>query len=278
MSNFISKFKKRTIDRFFMFGNLYQPIIPFKVNIIYWRKSKSMENVGDLLSKIIVEAMVTRFNLKEPKSITSPRISGVGSIIQSLTFKTTVWGSGIITEGSIGNLLKRKLVLDIRSVRGPETRRVLLSNGYKCPELYGDPAILLPLIYQPQGLVKKLDYVVVPHHLKQDNYKNESNVVSTITSDWKGFINKILEAEYVISASLHGIIIAEAYGVPAILLNDLQFDLFKFNDYYFSTGREKYKIAENIEHAKALGPEILPDFKEIQNDLIDAFPKDLWNH
>lgn len=47
------------------------------------------------------------------------------------------------------SICKKKNVLDIRSVRGPVTRNILMDLGYDVPSVYGDPAILLPLFYNP---------------------------------------------------------------------------------------------------------------------------------
>ena len=42
------------------------------------------------------------------------------------------------------------------------------------------------------------------------------------------------KAKLVISSSLHGIILAETYGIPAILLMDkVTNNMFKYNDYYY---------------------------------------------
>src|SRR5690606_14915863 len=103
------------------------------------------------------------------------------------------------------------------------------------------------------------EYLVIPHYSKEKKYMEKyANVVSTLTSDWRGFISDILGAELIISSSLHGLIVAEAYGVPAVLLDDIDKDYLKYNDYYLSTGRGDYKKAKTVEEALSLGPEPLP--------------------
>ena len=83
----------------------------------------------------------------------------------------------------------------------------------------------------------------------------------------------------VISGSLHGIILAEAYGVPVIFLRDREPDKdFKYNDYYASTNRDNYKYASSVEEAFTMQPETLPDnMCDLQRGLIESFPYDLWN-
>ena len=40
------------------------------------------------------------------------------------------------------------------------------------------------------------------------------------TSDYRKFITEICQSKLIISSSLHGIILAESYGIPAIFLNE----------------------------------------------------------
>lgn len=64
-----------------------------------------------------------------------------------------VWGTGCTKEPekNINNIIHQKYMrkLDVRAVRGPKTKGALDKLGIKCPEVYGDPAMLMPLIYQP---------------------------------------------------------------------------------------------------------------------------------
>ena len=65
----------------------------------------------------------------------------------------------------------------------------------------------------------------------------------------------ILDSSFVISSSLHGIIISEAYGIPARIIRPDDFfadkfwqyePLFKYEDYYYGTGRSNFTYANNI--------------------------------
>jgi len=94
-------------------------------------------------------------------------------------------------------------------------------------------------------------------------------------------VDEIANAKLVLSGSLHGIIIAEAYGVPAILVKSLMdpqdTDLFKYRDWYYSAGGGRnFQIAQNVSSALELCPEPLPNLRAMQNKLIEAFPSDLW--
>lgn len=247
------------------------------VNVHWWsmRKENGDENVGDYLSIVITEFMLKKRGLSiDTKIKDTKHLYTVGSIIQGGAQNAVIWGSGLKHgKDDFGTLAKLTRKLDVRLVRGPETRKGLIESGYKCPELYGDPAILMPLIYQPNETEKK-EYLVVLHHA---TIRNIPNSITPITNNYKDFIDKIYNTKLVISSSLHGIILAETYGVPAILLTDKETDnMFKYNDYYYSTGRKNYPVAKSIEEALAMPIPDVPDLTSIRNDIMSAFPYDLW--
>lgn len=248
-----------------------------KVNIHWWstQMPNGLENIGDYLSIVVCEYLLNKKGLSlDTKIEGNKHLYTIGSIIQGGAQNATIWGSGIKNGVNDLSILSRKIrKLDIRLVRGPETRKVLIESGYTCPELYGDPAILMPLIYKPK-ITEKKEYIVVLHHATTRKIENS---ITPLSNDYKGFIDNLANSKLVISSSLHGIILAETYGVPAILLTDKVTDnLFKYNDYYFSTTRTKYPIVNSIEQALNTKPAALPDFTEIRKNIIDTFPYDLW--
>lgn len=199
----------------------------------------------------------------------------------------TVWGSGFGYDKKNSFFTKIDAVLhryyhklDIRAVRGPETKRILEMMKIKCPEVYGDPAVLLPRFYKKKPTFEK-EYVVIPHYSQWENYKDVDNIVGTFTNDWKAFIDKLLEAKLVISGSLHGIIVAEAYGIPAIMLNATPSeDITKYKDWYYSTGRYDFPIAKSVEDALKMTsvPVSLDVIQNMQERLLATFPSDLWEN
>ena len=149
----------------------------------------------------------------------------------------------------------------------------------RCPEIYGDPAILMPFVFYPQNIKKKYDVSLVLHHAINDfsipNHE-KINLISIITKDYESFITQILESKLIISSSLHGIILAETYGVPAVLLLHEENTTFKYEDWYYSTGRYDVVIAHTVEEALKLKPMELPNLDMMQKRLIESFPTDLW--
>lgn len=273
---------KILLRRFFIMGSIIRPIIPFKVNLLYVGKSFKKEgtkyyNVGDYLSKIVFEMLMRHFGITSYWTGKTKCVAHIGSIIQFLGQDCVIYGSGFLFKWAMPQFARKKLKLDIRAVRGPLTRKVLIELGYSVPEIYGDPAILLPLFYHPE-IKKDKEFIVIPHESHYKEYINKPYpVVSTLTNDWQSFINNILSAKLVISSSLHGIIIAEAYGIPAIFLDETENpDQLKYEDYYLSTNRKQYVKAKTVEECLKLPPEKIPDFTKMRNDLLISFPKDLF--
>lgn len=265
----------------FIFGSLKRPVLPYRVNLMFFDERLGPDkqpNVGDLLSKVIFNFLLKNKGVKSLRSQHTFRISFLGSVIQFLTGDAVVYGSGFLYESVVDKFASKKVKLDVRAVRGPNTKRMLESIGYTVPEIYGDPAILLPMFYQPKIADVKKEYIVIPHWKKTQDYDlKKYPVLSTLTNEWEHFIDEIVSSKLVVSASLHGIIIAESYGVPAILLGDTEKnDLFKYEDYYLSTGRSSFVIAKDIEEALKLEIPEVPDFGKMKQQLLDAFPMDIF--
>ncbi|MBE5958147.1 MAG: polysaccharide pyruvyl transferase family protein [Lachnospiraceae bacterium] len=251
-----------------------------RVNLEYWNRT---ENIGDSISPLICNWLLNKKNLTlDSKTKSTKHLLAVGSILVTGRhyFDATVWGSGILYLNHIRSLSLQKYFrkLDVRVVRGPISAKILSFCGYKCPEIYGDPGVLMPLIY-PKTANRNSDTISVIRHLKSVHLKTPDslNFIDTRTSDYKAFIDQICESKMVISSSLHGIILAESYGVPAIFLQEeMEDSLLKFYDWYYSTNRHNVKIAYSIEEALDIEPMELPDLSDMQENLIKAFPYDLW--
>lgn len=253
-------------------NDFHRPVQRGCVNLHYWKIAAGKDNVGDYLSHVIVDWMKKENGIQSEKSGNgrTRHLVAIGSVLDMSYQNAVVWGSGLQEDRQYWWSRLRKL--DIRCVRGPETRRVLLDNGYDCPPVYGDPAVLLPLLYQPGEREKTSDYRVIFHHAVSGQ---DPCALDPVTADWKGFIDAVVQSRRIVSSSLHGIIIAEAYGVPAVLLADNP-GLFKYRDYYYATERYSFPVAKSVEEALVIEPAPLPDLRPLQEGLLNSFPKDLW--
>ncbi|MBZ9632336.1 polysaccharide pyruvyl transferase family protein [Salegentibacter sp. LM13S] len=232
-----------------------------QIPLFYWSEIKFIfrekENYGDLLSKYLVEKISGKpVKFVQPKKQpwykrSKTNFLAVGSILHHATKHSIVWGSGIIDhEQEIAEA-------DFRAVRGPQTRGFLLKLGYNCPDVYGDPALLLPKYYNPQ-VEKKYKIGVVPHY---HDYKTAVaffgdkpgiKVIDLLTMDVEETTREILSCENIISSSLHGLIVAHAYKIPGLWVefSDKIFgNGIKYQDYFESLKIPFYK-ADFIENGK----------------------------
>ncbi|MEH6307511.1 polysaccharide pyruvyl transferase family protein [Olivibacter sp. CPCC 100613] len=277
----LNKWTKKLAGRMTIFGQYHRLIRPNQVNLMYFDEKigpDKQPNVGDLLSKVTFDYLMKYKGINSLKARRTTRITFIGSVIQFLTADAVVYGSGFLFEYVAEPFAKKKLKLDVRAVRGPLTRGKLQEIGYDVPMVYGDPAILLPIFYAPPVVVDRKDFLVIPHWKTVDKYvKMGYPVLSPLTADWKNFINEIASAKLIISSSLHGVIIAEAYGVPAILLDEVEKDnLFKYKDYFMSTGRKEFTKVKTVEEGLATAIPALPDLEKMKSDLLNAFPEDIF--
>ena len=159
-------------------------------------------------------------------------------------------GSGFISSNNKLNIKPHKIL----SVRGPKTREKLLQMNIECPENYGDPLIIFPLVYNKKQTIQ-YTIGIIPHYidkihinilvnkLKKKGYK--VNIINILTgTNYQPFIDEINKCEYIISSSLHGIIMGLVYGKKTIFTkfsNKVVGGLFKFEDFFLSLGI-KYNV------------------------------------
>ncbi len=219
-----------------------------QIPLFYWSsikfEGKQKENYGDLLSKYLIEKISgKKVKWVHPKkqawyNYNKRNFLGIGSILAHATKNSIVWGSGIIDQT---HPIERA---DFRAVRGPKTRERLLELGFNCPDIYGDPALLLPEYYSPK-VVKKYKVGIIPHYVDYNKVVGkymgslDVNIIDMLTDNIEKTTGEILKCERIISSSLHGIIVAHAYGIPAAFVefSDKIFgDGVKFQDYFLSVG------------------------------------------
>lgn len=270
-------------------------------------------NVGDAVSPIIVEWMLghkvkyavsrtffdefkhfirERFIYRHSYKWSAPRekvLYAVGSILDGIESNGIVWGAGLCRDWS--RLHSRPVICAVRG-------RYTLQNLPKCYDkskiAIGDPALLLPLIIKPP-VPKETQYMVglIPHFEDyatfNSSYGNRYHIIDIRTTNAVAFIQEILKCEFILSTSLHGIIIAHAYGKPALWIRRIEMNVgdFKFHDYFSSVGIPIYDGFSNYDEILSKW-DIRQFFKQnsekafvdsstigrIQQNLIEAFPKE----
>ena len=247
--------------------------------LYWWQPKNGGVNIGDHLSKVIVEAMLAlrdRDILK--KRDPGRRLFAIGSVLHNARDGETVWGSGI--NAKIADAQHRFSRLDMRAVRGPLTRGWLMGRGISVPEVYGDPALLMPEFYSSEliGAATKTPFVVIPHFNEAaEKYAAYRDQLLLPNMKPLAFVRALLGAETVVSSSLHGVILAEAYGIPAVYLDSGNGEnRFKYDDYYAGTGRAGWHSGRTVEECLDLGGNGPFDLHGIQLGLRRTFPYDLW--
>lgn len=172
----------------------------------------------------------------------------IGSTLNYLsTRRSVVWGAGVIDDA----LELRERPLRIHAVRGPHTRNYLLARGIDCPDVYGDPALLIPYFYRPAVPAgrQKGRIGIVPHYsdwsspilAKIKATQSDVDVIDIVNyGNWTDFVDSIYACDTVFSSSLHGLITAEAFGIANhwIHLSDQVIgNGFKFEDFFSSIGK-----------------------------------------
>lgn len=274
-------------------------------------------NVGDAASPFIVECLLghpveygvarkfwnevwvffrERLKYHQPYKWSAPLppykekvLYAVGSVLDNVESNAIIWGTGLGRDWSRINGFP-----DIRAVRGKYTLDHLPNSYDKDKIAIGDPALLLPLIVKPRNIPPKYQLGIIPHYEDYEvfngRYKIErSKIIDIRTLDVPYFIREVEECEYILSTAMHGLIIAHAYGKPAIWIRRPEMNVgdFKFYDYFSSVDIPVYDGFTNYDEILTQF-DIIPFFREhtdisrvhpkvlerVQKALLDSFPKE----
>ena len=236
---FIQKWREIMIDSFTQleikeYFPMFYKDAPSEIKY-YWYEG-NVPNFGDLITPYMVKKICGKKVYSTNPSKTKDKVLlSTGSIMRLCRDNTVVWGSGI---RDIDQNIKSG---NIRSVRGPLTRKRLIEIRCECPPIYGDPGLLLPMLYHPT-IEKKHRLGIVPHHSQYTKvyhmYKNDALVINLETSNIEHVIDQILSCRNIASSSLHGIVVSDGNNIPVVWIkfDKLCGDDTKFYDHYMSVG------------------------------------------
>ena len=209
-------------------------------------------NCGDMLGPLLVSYITGQ----APEYVVAGKDHAfdhyftVGSLVKRSSRNTIIWGSGMLRPGPLR--IKPKKVC---AVRGPLTREYLLSHRVDCPKIYGDPALLMPRFFKPEVPIQ-YELGIVPHYVDKLDGRlrnlNSNTLIIDIQSSPAEVITSMLRCKNIASSSLHGMILADAYGIPSLwikLSNKVAGAGFKFRDYLQSIGSfcPEYVTGEKID-------------------------------
>jgi hypothetical protein len=276
-------------------------------------------NLGDALSAVVVGAIARRPIVRASFGAKSERLAAVGTIGHALhRGKVHLWGTGFDMErdrtgATTGYQPPENTEIVVHAVRGRKTAEALRRRGVDVPESYGDPVWFLPKIFpeiQPKcydlGVIVHISELEkptanalvraaikryrIPEHLADQVHIINTYAPATIEG-LREKVDEIVSCRRILSTSLHGLVIAEAYGIPCawfatypgepgeILIDGNQPIDHRMKDFYSGVGRNyvlSYLQPLNLETDWAETIRFLDNsWKPVEYDgkaLFDAFP------
>lgn len=214
------------------------------IKLFWWNDHP---NFGDAINTDIVSHVSGRpVQWASPQDCELLAIGSVMAFVAGVVHKKegppkTIWGSGVMdpTPGVTGYAQNDHV--RVVSCRGPLS--AIVTGHGDLP--MGDPGLLADRVY---GKVEKAHRIgVVPHHsqYRERDFINalrsdpRLTLIDVRNADGGAVVRKIAACEYIISSSLHGLIVADAYGVPNFWSDGpwVGKTNFKFLDYALSVGR-----------------------------------------
>ncbi|WP_339112850.1 polysaccharide pyruvyl transferase family protein [Thioclava sp. GXIMD2076] len=208
-----------------------------EVPLVYWPVTP---NFGDDMSQWLMEKLTSKRVVRAAEG--EPCYVAIGSIINRVTNEAQVWGTGSFGPEPPRQVNPRATY---HAVRGPLTRARVLDRGRECPRVYGDPALLAPLFFQ-DNIPKDAD-IGIAIRWSDDDWKKLDvgsgiKLIDFGTSDVEGTLRELLSCKKIITSSLHGLIIADTYGIPSAWLSSTtpKGGEFKFYDYFLSVDKVRH--------------------------------------
>lgn len=259
---------------------------------LYWcrgsgRDNPSAQNFGDYLSPLLVELLSGQKVVYEP--VKTADLIAIGSVLgrekkaRRFGFRRTldIWGPGVGEEHESFSGHHR-----YHAVRGRHSLERIKNNVASNITL-GDPGLLADSLVNrlPE---KRIKVGIIPHYADQQsplvqqlhNALPGSKVINVFDSV-RSVLEQISSCELVISSSMHGLIVADAYGIPnrRIKLSNGIISNIKFKDYYscFSLDEpEPFSVFNIVNGSFDIFSEIenydRPGIDQIKNRLLASFP------
>lgn len=176
----------------------------------------------------------------------------IGTLLDAENYsnkQTIVWGAGVSGQDR-DFIIPHKMC----AVRGYKTIDFLKNRNYPHPIVVGDPALLLPRFYEPKFRGEKklwefkigiIPHVIdLKHPIVEEIRKNHPKILIIDLAHykkWTDVIDHICSCDMILSSSLHGLIVSDAYSIPNCwieLSGKVLAGYFKYQDYGVSVKRE----------------------------------------
>lgn len=203
------------------------------IKAFWYRKTL---NFGDLITPWLLQHFGYTPIFTRPADA---QLVSTGSILEFLTdnFSGVIIGSGFVEPGPTCALPKANIL----SVRGELTReRLDLPSDLPL----GDPGLLFGRLTRRKEAQGRVGYI--PHYAEKNTdltktmlrRENEGLLVIDPQDLPDRVAEKISQCNFILSSSLHGLIIADSMGIPTgwVESTNVVGGQYKFNDYYSSLG------------------------------------------
>ncbi|WP_201615197.1 polysaccharide pyruvyl transferase family protein [Psychrobacter sp. JCM 18902] len=211
--------------------------------LLNWWIRPAPGNMGDWLSPYILSKVAKRSVKYAPPP--KAKVISLGSVGKFISDHHTAWGTGISARHTDMNKNARYL-----AVRGPYTAEAISLSGGTSPRVFGDPAILMPDLYQPRKIKgnDKKQYGLVRHFIHQnsdltiDSDIRDINILLSSQNDIENFIDQLFACKAVVTTSLHVMILCLSYKIPCRLIDiteqekSVHGDGIKYKDFYEGVG------------------------------------------
>lgn len=173
-----------------------------------WAWSGGVANFGDELGPHLLTRL--GYDVVRVDQIADADLLACGSTLGTAAASARpgaiVWGSGLMHDRPVD-----VSALDVRAVRGQLTAAAIGMDVPTC-----DPASLVPLLYERPPTLHRVG--VVRHYVDKRPYP-WADVVIDASQPVDEVITGIGSCERVASSSLHGLIVAAAWGIPVLRLH-----------------------------------------------------------
>lgn len=204
----------------------------------WWPTRPKPGNLGDILTPVILGRLdipVEWYPFEEAELIAT------GSILGKARAGISVFGSGAMTKAAAPHPEAQ-----LWAVRGPRSLEIARMAGADVSETaLGDPALLLPFVHAPY-IERCHPLGLVPHYVDREEAVSltlppGTRFINVLRADPLEVVDEIQSCEAVVSSSLHGLIVAQTYGIPYAwmrLSDKLNGDDTKFYDFAEAVGVE----------------------------------------
>lgn len=208
---------------------------------LWWHVGRP--NFGDDINPTFFQK-VTGLPARLAATRRTPHLLGAGSILGTATAASVVCGAGFLAAPTAPPPRPHAVV----AVRGALS---LAAIGGDDATLLGDPLVLVDGLTRP--VPKRHPVGLVPHVTSVDRWRAECRgrwlLVDPGAEPWR-VVETIAACELVLSQSLHGLIVADALGVPNVWVApaaDMAGGRFKFDDYFSTLEAPKESVPDGDE-------------------------------